>query len=91
MRRMIHHFFDTSLPSTPGVTLVALILGGLVLAIVVWRARLPEWLFPLKGRWLRGVLTGLILVSTVAGCLTLLASGFVYWPQGMRGVSEWMP
>jgi hypothetical protein len=83
--------FDASLPNTPGVSLDALVLAGLVLAIVVCRARLPEWLFPLKGRWLRGLLTGLVLVCTAVTCLTLLTSGFVYWPLGMCGVADCLP
>lgn len=69
----------TGYPLVPGVPQEAL-LGPLafcllVLAVVWSRVRLPEWAFPLKGRWLRGALAAVAL----AGIVALGPWGFAAW------------
>ena len=60
--------FDYPPPLPPSVPLAspgaAVYLPMLLTALVVrriWRSSLPEWFFPLRGKWLRFFLSGLLL------------------------------
>ena len=47
-----------------------LVVVGLLVA--VWNLPWPEWLFPIRGRWLRHFLSALIVFGMPAGLLWLL-------------------
>src|SRR4051812_27310678 len=66
----------------------ALLVVSAVLMLLTWSVRLPEWLFPLKGRWLRYFLTGvLVAVMGFAWVQLSFGVGLVSWPLA----GDWWP
>jgi hypothetical protein len=54
------------LSSSPGLLLALYGVGSIALLLSWRRIPLPEWLFPMRGRWLRRLLAGAALISLLA-------------------------
>lgn len=63
--------YPAALPFAPGAATYAMFLFAAVALAVVWRRPLPEWCFPLKSRWLRYFLTGVVSAAALATYLVL--------------------
>lgn len=63
-----------ALPFAPGAAAYAVFLAAALVLAVVWRRRLPEWAFPVRGRWLRYLLTGIVSAAVATTYLFLCST-----------------
>jgi len=89
---MLHYMTELCFPPLipgPLVSPDLIVLAAVVLCVAIRRTRLPEWLVPVRGRWLRAALTGVTVAAACFAVAVLLNGAWVPMGGGVNGLLPW--